>query len=77
MNVARVTQMEMVKLSGLDRGMISRYLTGVQIPRLSTAMYISDVCKLPISIFTDKDVQLVYFGRIFLKHDVSYKKREV
>ena len=75
MSEKRITQVEIAEKSGIDKSTISRYLSGVKIPFLSTATHIAKVCDLPIEIFTSRAVQQKVFGKVFLKNDVSYKKK--
>lgn len=74
MEKEKITQVELAEKSGIAKESISRYLTGVKIPRLSTAKHIADTCNVPIDIFTSKATQQIFFGKVFLKHPEKYER---
>lgn len=76
MEVRQITQAEIARKTGFCRSTISAWMSGQQVPRLDSAKYVSDTCGVPIDIFTSKAVQQIYFGRVYLKNDVSYKRKK-
>jgi len=72
-----ITQKDMSKMSGVDKATMSRYLSGLKIPVLTTAQHIATTCKVPMEIFLDIEVQEEYLGKSYLKKNVEYKKREI
>lgn len=75
MEVRKTTQAEISRKTGICRSTISSWMSGQKIPRLDSAKYVAEKCGVPVDIFTSKVVQQLYFGRVYLKNDVVYKKR--
>ena len=72
----KLTQAEIAEKTGFYKSNISEWLSGKVIPRLDTAIYISKKCNVPVDIFTSRAVQQAIFGKVFLKHDVEFKRKK-
>ena len=76
MEVKKITQADIVRKTGFCRSTVSSWMSGHKIPRLDSAKYVSDQCGVPIDIFTSRAVQQLYFGKAYLKNDVSYRRKK-
>ncbi len=61
------TQAEMARAVGVDKAVISRFLTGKQSPTIRTALSICKKTGLPIEIFYSRDAQKKHFGAVYLR----------
>lgn len=75
-NIKKIRQADIVHKTGFDRSQVSRWLQGISTPNLKTAIYISQQCGVPVDIFTSRAAQMLHFGKVFLKHDVTYEKQD-
>ncbi|WP_456390282.1 helix-turn-helix domain-containing protein [Hydrogenimonas sp.] len=71
-----ITQTEIARRSGIDKGSISKYLSGRKVPTLKTVLRIIRSTGLPIEIFTSADMQKAYFGKAYLRDEKLYEERE-
>jgi transcriptional regulator with XRE-family HTH domain len=63
-------QIDMADAVGVDRGTMSRWLSGKQMPTLINAKRVSDKCGVPMEIFVDPEIQKFYLGKVYLKTEL-------
>jgi transcriptional regulator with XRE-family HTH domain len=69
------TQKELAIKSDTSLGLMSRYLNGIKKPSLKVAKRVSETCNVPMEIFLERDIQIQFLGKAFLKEDIDIYHR--